>query len=145
MKRLLSLVALMAVLTGCSARTAQIPGAYPEFAKIDYRVLGNTNAESCGTYVFGIDWGHLFDDQAGFTTGGGVLGSLFGLHAEASRAIYNALDNMKEATHLLAPRVHTTSTGLLLGTFPFFGERCAYVNARGVIVGEGPAPAARVQ
>lgn len=146
MKRLLTLAAFVAILAGCSARTAQIPGAHPEFAKIDYRVLGNTNAESCGTYIFGIDWGHLFDDQAGFTSGGGVLGSLFGgMHAEAARAIYMALEKIPEATHLLSPRVHTSSTGLLFGTYPLFGERCSYINSRGVVVGSGPIPAAQLQ
>ena len=44
-----------------------------------------------------------------------------------------------EATHLLASRVHTTGSGLLwFSTLPFFGQRCATVEARGVRIGEKP-------
>ncbi|MCB9690561.1 MAG: hypothetical protein H6736_01980 [Alphaproteobacteria bacterium] len=145
MKRLALLLPVL-LLGGCSYKYHTIPGAAPEFAKADYRVLGKTNHEECGTYILGIDWGHLLTNQAGGRlapeNGGGIgaiLGSLLGGSPEESRALYHALDKMPEATHLLAHRTHTTATGLVFFGQPLFGQRCAAVEARGVKIQEKPA------
>lgn len=145
MKRILSTAVMVVLLgSGCTLKTHSAPIAAPEFAKADYTVLGKTNHEECGTYIF-LDWAHLFSNQKASTSSGdGINGLISGLVSggsrEESRALYHALDKMPEATHLLAHRAHTTSSGVLLfGGRPLFGERCASVEARGVKIGEKPA------
>lgn len=147
MKRLVLFLAVGALLSGCTRKIHGVPSANPEFAKADYTVLGKTNHEECGTYILGIDFAHLFANQGAQVTAsgsGGVGDILAGLIGgggtrEGSRALYHALDKMPEATHLMAHRSHTTASGLLLGTFPIFGERCTAVEARGVKIGDKPA------
>jgi len=146
--------AAFTVLAGCSYKNHLAPPFGPSgsrFASVDYTVLGETSAEACGTYVFGIDFGHLFVDKAGASGDGaadpisallGVVGALMGGNPEEARALYEALDKMPEATHLAAHRTHVTSDGLTLGKFgpPIFGERCATIVAHGVKMGKGPVP-----
>jgi hypothetical protein len=111
-------------------------------------VLGETSAEACGTYVFGIDFGHLFTDKAGGVSGGGggdLLSAILGGRpwiSEEARALYEALDKMPEATNLAAYRSHVTNDGLTAGKFgpPIFGRRCATIVAHGVKMGKGPVP-----
>lgn len=134
----------LAVLAGCTMKYHTVPEAAPEFAKADYRVLGKTNHEECGTYILGIDFGHLFNNQRGTRLSASPIGMIpligsMGGSPEEARALYHALDKMPEATHLLAHRTHTTSTGLVLFGSPIFGQRCAAVEARGVKIGEKPA------
>jgi hypothetical protein len=143
MRRVILALAAGALVAGCTMKKHGVPGANPEFAKADYTVLGKTNHEECGTYILGIDWGHLFANQkAAVSGGGGGLLDLLpfgGMGPEESRAMYHALDKMPEATHLMAHRSHTTASGVLLGMFPIFGERCSSVEARGVKIGDKPA------
>ena len=73
MKKIVIVLAALA-LGGCSYKQHSAPGFGPggaTFASADYTVLGETSAEACGTYVFGIDFGHLFVDKAGSVSGGG--------------------------------------------------------------------------
>jgi hypothetical protein len=154
-RTLIVLLALAAfsVTTGCARRGASIPGAAIPFAKADYTVLGNTNAEECGSYILNIDFGHLFNDQSAsvgvaaadpFSAVLGLIGGVVG-PKETGRALYTALEKIPEATHLLAPRVHTTQSGIWLGPLMIFGQRCATVDARGVVIGDRPIPAAQLQ
>ena len=142
MKRLLLAASAALVLgSGCTYKQHAIPTMNPEPAKADYTVLGKTNHEECGTYIFGIDWKHLFQNQtakarAANWSHGGPYNTL--MNRDASRALYHALDKMPEATHLLASRVHSTASGLSVGLQPIFGERCATVEARGVRIGDKP-------
>ena len=144
MKRFVSIALAASLIGGCTLKTHSVPIAAPEFAKADYTVLGKTNHEECGTYILAIDWGHLFSNQKASVTssGGGIsdvlLGFVGGYSKEESRALYHALDKMPEATHLLAHRAHTTSSGVLFFGYPIFGERCASVEARGVKIGDRP-------
>ncbi|MBM4369503.1 MAG: hypothetical protein FJ102_25040 [Deltaproteobacteria bacterium] len=161
MRNLAIAAAAFAVLAGCSYKNHNAPGFGPSgsrFASADYSVLGETSAEACGTYVFGIDFGHLFVDKAGQASvaGGGegalailglpsaALGAILGGggNPEEQRALYEALDKMPEATHLAARRTHVTTDGLTLGKFgtPIFGKRCATIVAHGVKMGKGPVP-----
>lgn len=146
MKKLL-FVAAAIVLSGCSYKNHSAPGFGAKFASVDYTVLGETSAEACGTYVFGIDFGHLFVDKAGAVSGGGgdplsILLQMLGGNPEEARALYEALDKMPEATNLAAYRSHVTSDGLTLGKSmqPIFGKRCATIVAHGVKMGKGPVP-----
>lgn len=141
------MLALAASLTGCNLKSHAIPAAPLPFASVNYTVMGSTSAEACGTYIFGIDFGHLFVDQQGSTSAGGgdALSALLGAVAgggspESGRALYDALQKMPEATNLYAPKVHTTVTGLAPFGAPVFGRRCATVEAHGVKVGTGPVP-----
>jgi len=113
------------------------------------RVMGSTSAEACGTYIFAIDWGHLFTDQQGSIGGGGaadplsaILGMLpiGGPSPEAARALYDAIEKMPEATNIYAPKVHEHVTGFSPFGQPVFGKRCATVEAHGVKLGTGPVP-----
>lgn len=130
---LLAAAALM--LSGCAMKSANIPSANIPFADAGYTVLGETTEESCGSYVLGIDFGHLFSDQ-GASAGWSILSTDT---PESSRALYAALAKIPEATHLLDTRVETESTGILLGR-PIFGQRCATVHAWGVKIDERPNP-----
>ncbi|MFZ5478653.1 MAG: hypothetical protein ACOZNI_17915 [Myxococcota bacterium] len=150
MRKLLA-VATVLMAAGCNFKDHTYPGASLPWASVDYQVLGPTSAEACGTYIFGIDFGHLFADQQGGASGGGggdplsmILGMLpiGGPSAEAGRAMYDALEKMPEATHLMAPKVHETVTGLAPFGTPFFAQRCAQIEARGVKIGRGPVPGA---
>lgn len=133
---------------GCTMKTHSAPLAAPEFAKADYTVLGKTNHEECGTYII-LDWAHLFANQKAVTAApsGGIesllIGFISGGNPEESRALYHALDKMPEATHLLAHRAHTTTSGVLIFGRPLFGERCSSVEAHGVKIGERPAEGIR--
>ncbi len=136
------------LLAGCNLRYHTFPDAPLRFASVNYTVLGPTSAEACGTYIFGIDWGHLFVDQEGGASGGAadpisaVIGIITGgsLTPEASRALYDALDKMPEATNLYAPKVQTTVTGIAPFGMPLFSQRCSSIEARGVKLGTGPVP-----
>ena len=147
MKRAMLALLPLALLGGCTFKYHTIPEAAPEFAKADYRVLGKTNHEECGTYILGIDFAHLFSNQAGTRistdpiSGIPLIGGLLGGAGspEESRSLYHALDKMPEATHLLAHRTHTTTSGVVFFGMPIFGQRCAAVEARGVKIGEKPA------
>lgn len=140
-------VLLFAALAGCNFKYHAVPGAPLPFASVDYTVLGETSAEACGKYIFGIDFGHLFRDQEGGTGGGGgdsVVALLAGFlpsgSAEVSRALYDAIDKMPQATNLYAPKTHTTVTGFAPMGKPIFGQLCAAVTALGVKLGKGPVP-----
>ncbi len=141
---LLGLASLMAA--GCTLKTRDIPTAPVPFASADYTVLGNTNAEACGTYILGIEFSRLFSGEfASYAVDAGLplpLPSFWG-NPEAREALYEALGRMPNATHLLAPRVHTEAEGILLAGQPFFGRRCATIDARGVQIGDGPVPNAK--
>jgi hypothetical protein len=145
-KILLALVAIAA--TGCNYKTHTVPGAPLPWASVDYTVMGATSAEACGTYILGIDFGHLFTDTGGMAEASAAdpLSAVLGLlpiggpSPEASRALYDALEKMPEATNIYAPKIHTTVTGLSPFKIPLFGKRCAAIEARGVKLGKGPVP-----
>ena len=146
MKKLLSRVAL-ASLAGCSYKFHAAPGSDFHMANADYTVLGETSAEACGTYII-IDWAHLFADKSGSVSGGGgdpisALLSALGGNPEESRAMYEALEKMPEATHVMAHRSHTTEDGIVMFGRPIFGKRCTRVVGHGVKIGKGPVPNAQ--
>jgi hypothetical protein len=125
---------------GCSKKSRYIPGAKIPLASADYVILGSTSAESCGTYVLGLDFKHLFTSQASTYTAGANI--LWG-NAEARRALYEALGRIPDATHLMAPRMSSSFNGVGTTSLPLFGQRCSTVEARGVRVGERPVPNAQ--
>lgn len=136
--RLLLPLALLA-LSGCSLKGAQVPSADIPFAEADYTLMGKTSAESCGTYILGIDWGHLFKNESASTTGGDALPiplPIGGGTAEQKRALYDALEKMPDATHLLEPRVESSFSGVGTIGLPMFGKRCAMVHAHGVKISD---------
>lgn len=148
MKKLAFLLPL-ALLGACNYKSHTIPGAAIPMASANWSLMGATSAEACGTYILGIDFGHLFTNRGGSASAAGgdplsaILGMLpIGTTPEASRALYDAMEKMPEATNLYAPKVHTTVTGLVIPFVrqPLFGERCAQVEARGVKLGDGPVP-----
>lgn len=145
-----AILAAAVLLSGCSYKNHNAPRFDARFASVDYSVLGETSAEACGTYVFGIDFGHLFTDKAGNATYGaadpwllilGIVG-FWGPTPEEARALYEALDKMPEATNLAEHRSHVTNDGLTFLKFgpPIFGRRCATIVAHGVKMGKGPVP-----
>lgn len=143
MKKLLAVS--LVLLGGCNLKYHTLPGAPLRFASVNYTVMGATSAEACGTYILGIDWGHLFVDQQGGAGGASdplslVMGVVAGGSPEQSRAMYEAMEKMPEATNLYAPKVHETVTGFAPFGYPVFGKRCAQVEAHGVKLGTGPVP-----
>jgi hypothetical protein len=152
MNKMLLVAAALATLAGCNYKHHSFPDAPLRFASVDYDVLGATSAEACGTYIFGIDFGHLFVDQQGGASaaaGGDPLSAILGMlpiggpSPETGRALYEALEKMPEATNLYAPKVHETVSGIAPFGTPIFAQRCAEVEARGVKLGKGPVPNAQ--
>jgi hypothetical protein len=134
-------------LSGCAFKSAAIPGANIPFASADYKVMGKTTAESCGAYVFMLDFAHLLASKDGGVSAGSsdplsaLLGALpIGGSPETSRALYKALNKMPEATHLLDIRTEGSFTGIGTMGLPLFGERCSTVHARGVKIKNAPVP-----
>lgn len=126
-------MALALVASGCASRVQQVPPFRPDWEPAGWEVVGRTNHEECGLYVLFIDWIHLFSNRRARVTGAfgiPVLAPQFG--PEESRALYEALAKMPEATHLLAHRTHVQTQGVVLFGRPMFGERCAAVDARAV-------------
>jgi len=122
--------------TKTDALNADIP-----FAKASYKLDGEVTEESCGVYIFFINFANLFgSDAASVQAGGGgldaLLGFLSGATPEEGEALYNALEKMPGATHLLKPRVKNTFTGVGNLMLPMFGERCAEVKAHAVTMGQ---------
>lgn len=151
MKKILLALTVLAA-SGCNFKDHYVPDSGIVLAHADYTVMGATSAEACGTYIFGIDFGHLFVDSQGGARGGGSsdpLSALIGMLPiggavpEEGRALYDALEKMPEATHLLANKAHVTTTGFAPFKTPIFGKRCAAVEARGVKIGKGPVPNAQ--
>lgn len=142
---LLAATALLA-LTGCALKGARAPQAPIPFADAGFTVMGQTTEEACGTYVFAIDFGHLFANQSASlampSTGGFRLPALpiGGPTREEKRALYHALDKIPDATHVLDVRAETQTTGFAPFGIPVFGQRCATVHARGVKIDERPNP-----
>jgi hypothetical protein len=141
----------LVLLAGCTMKTRSIPDSGIMYAHANYTVMGSTSAKDCGVYVFGIDFPHLFSNQAGSAAAGGggdplsaLIGALTGGGGpEESRAMYEALGKMPEATDLYRPRMESSASGLLIMGTPIFGKRCAKVTARGVQIGSGPVPNAQ--
>ena len=145
MKKIALFGLVAALAAGCSMKSREIPSAAIPFASADYEVLGATNAEACGTYILGINFATLFAGESGTLPSAALpiplpLPGLGGGSPEAKTAMYDALGRMPEATHLLAPRVNTEASGILLMGRPLFGKRCSTVEARGVRIGSGPVP-----
>lgn len=133
-------LAITVFAAACSFKNARIPTAAIPFAEADYSVMGKTKAETCGAYIFGIDWGHLFTNQgASLPVVGPAIPFISGTgNREQRRALFMALEKMPKATHLLEPRFEGSVKGLIIAGTPIFGERCATVHARGVRVDEKP-------
>ncbi len=113
------------------------------FANADFTVMGRTNAETCSTYAFGLNFSHIFSDNSANVGGsvGGIFGSILGgPSGEESRAIYAALEKMPEASHLISPKINSVESGLAPFGLMLFGSKCATVDARGVLIGEKPIP-----
>lgn len=144
--RMITMALVVAGLSACSFKGGRVPGAGIPFAEADYKVMGKTTADTCGTYIFGIDFGHLFTNQGAYRSAPESGGGLFsfaipfisGGTPEEARATYLALEMIPDATHLLEPRVETTFSGVGNTLLPLFGKRCATVHARGVQVQEKP-------
>lgn len=152
MKKLAFLLPLV-MLGACNLKSHTVPNAPIGLANADWDLMGATSAEACGTYIFAIDWGHLFTNRGGSLTpaaGADPFSSIIGLlpigtSPEAARALYDAMEKMPEATNIYAPKIHTTVTGLIFPFIrqPIFGERCAQIEAHGVKLGSGPVPNAQ--
>lgn len=146
MKNLLVLLVPAVFLGGCRFKAHNVPGAPLPFASVDYTVMGETSAKACGSYAFGIDFGHLFKDEMGSAAAADPISAVMGLvpilggAPEVNRALYEALENMPEATNLYAPRSYVVTSGLAPFGIPIFGKRCAEVKAHGVKLGKGPVP-----
>lgn len=141
MKSTLLALALLAT-AGCNYKQHYVPDSGIEMARADYSVMNATSAEACGVYILGIDWGHLFADSTAATRGEASILSLIagGSVPEERRALYDALEKMPEATHLLPNKAHITTTGFSPFGVPIFGKRCAAIEAHGVKIGKGPVP-----
>jgi hypothetical protein len=141
----------LVLLAGCTMKTRSIPDSGIMYAHANYTVMGSTSAKDCGVYVFGIDFPHLFSNTGGSASAaaaGDPLSALLGAltgggGAEESRALYEALGKMPEATDLYRPRTESSASGILIMGRPIFGKRCAKVTARGVQIGSGPVPNAQ--
>lgn len=125
---------LLSAAVGCSFKHAKVPEADIPFARADYSLGDKVSQESCNTYIFGIDFSALFgSDTAAVPTGAAsalpipIPGT--GFAPEVNEAMYNAVQKMPDATHVVQPRIHTTTKGLVTFGTPIFGKRCGQVDA----------------
>ncbi|MEC8382221.1 MAG: hypothetical protein VXZ96_17960, partial [Myxococcota bacterium] len=93
-------------------------------------LLGNTSAEECAAYIFGINWENLFSKRSGQIG----FGSFSVGTPTRGMALHAALSKMPEATHAIQPRFDTTTKGWVLGPVILFGQQCTSVKAVGVKV-----------
>ncbi len=124
---------ILVALSGCVQHRSAAPEAPLQLARADYTVVGRVTHEECGVYLFALDVGHLFSNERHR-----IPGILRVSNREEERALYHALQQLPDATHLVAHRSRTTAQGMVIGTLPVFGERCVEVNAVGIRIGDRP-------
>ncbi|MCA9492026.1 MAG: hypothetical protein KC621_18965 [Myxococcales bacterium] len=133
--RLLPLVALCA----CATRVHHVPELKPAWSEGPWEVEGRVRTESCAIYILAVDWPHLFADESARVDGAVLRPPWSRVVPEERRALYDAMQRLPDATHILAPRSHVETVGVSILGRPLFGERCAAVDVTGVRFG-APGP-----
>lgn len=132
---------MLTVGVGCSFNHANVPEADIPFAAADYELGDRVSQESCNTYILGIDFSALFgSDTATVPTGASALPiplPIGGVAPEVSEAMYMAVEKMPDATHVVRPRTHVSTNGLVAFGTPIFGKRCGKVEAHSATI-KGP-------
>ena len=118
---LLAAVCLMA--TSCSTyyRSMKEPNVLVKLTPADYTLSEPVTAEVSVTYIFGIDFEHLFNDKSAHT---GILGSVLNTHAQ-SIAIYEVLEANPGYDFVMYPQFKSESHGI-----PLFEKETVTVTCR---------------
>ena len=96
--------------TSMSKDTRVIATQGVRLVPIDYEVIGDTAAQDTRTYILGVDFAHLFNDEMAASveenTDQGLLNKLLGPIEEKSKrgAMYKALEKLPQADRILEPR-----------------------------------------
>lgn len=132
---------LILFLLSCALKTNSIPkvnSPYLPLEEAGYIVGDWVETSACSDYLFGFrmanfprtQFGHLSDDIA------------VGIRIrdqDSAEALFNAIEESPEITHLIYSRFSIKTTGILFPgtTRPFFGERCSQLRAKTLTVGVG--------
>jgi len=125
------------VLSACSTRTRTAPGmgVHMPLREADFELLGWTEATACASYLFGIripEQDPAEGSRIGVVSGGSVIGGR-PPNKDAADALYLAMVQMPEATHVLVPKYMGQANGIgMRSPNPLFGRRCVQVRVRGV-------------
>lgn len=119
----LAILAVCLSATSCSSyyRSMKEPNAYIELKAADYTLSEPVTAEVKVTYIFGIDFAHLFVTKA---ANAGVFGTLLG-NSTQSMAIYEVLEANPGWDFIMYPQFKTESHGI-----PFFETETVTVTCR---------------
>ena len=135
--RLLLVVGAVVVLSACSSRVRTAPGmgVHMPLREADFELLGWTEATACAKYIFGIrvpEEDPAEGKRIGVVSGGSVIGG-GPPNQDAADALYLAMVQMPEATHVLVPKYMGQASGLGVKLRnPIFGRRCVQVRVRGI-------------
>ncbi|MCB9686916.1 MAG: hypothetical protein H6735_17890 [Alphaproteobacteria bacterium] len=130
------------VLGACATRVHHVPELKAAWSEGPWVVEGRVRTESCAIYILAVDWPHLFADQRARVDGAALRPPWSRVVPEERRALYDAMQRLPDATHVLAPRGHVETVGVSILGRPLFGERCAAVDVTGVRLGASAAPSA---
>ena len=121
---------------GCtSLKHHRMDAAQLPLAPADYEVLGWVEAEACATYAFGIMRTPKSKDpnRAGFLNAGSVIGG-FIPDKDSAEALYLAMQQYPDVTHLLTPRYEVDASGMIIAGVMLFGKRCSKAKAMALSV-----------
>lgn len=113
MKNFLTAIILIisaAIFNGCTSMSNDIkviPTQGLKLVPIDFTVIGDTTAEETRTAVFGVDWEHLFYDEAARNITDLAIPAPFFISLEYKAkqgALYKALQKVQQADRIIEPR-----------------------------------------
>lgn len=110
----------MIILTGCTSMSNDIkviPTQGLKLVPIDYTVIGDTTAEESRVSVFGVDWEHLFYDEAARNITDIAIPSPFFItldYKAKQGALYKALQKVPQADRIIEPRWTVKTHNFLL-------------------------------
>ena len=107
------IVAAAGFMVGCTSMskdTRVIATQGVRLVPVDYEVIGDTAAQDTRTYILGIDFAHLFNDELAANidenTDKGLMYKLLAPKEDKAKcgALYKALEKVPQADRLLEPR-----------------------------------------
>ncbi len=110
---ILAVFAFVSFMIGCTSMskdTRIIAAQGIRLVPMDYDVIGDTAAEETRTYVFGIDFDHIFNEQMAASvdeeTNKGILFALLAPPEDKVKrgAMFKALEKVPQADRILEPR-----------------------------------------
>ena len=127
---------------GCSPKVNSVPSvgtAQLPLAEANYKVGRWVCAKACGNYSFGLRTPESGENKKGVLAVGTVIG-LPTTDPDTAEALFEAMSQAPDATHLIYPRIELEVEGFAIPVInhPIFGKRCSTVRAKTLTIGQGP-------